>query len=122
MRIMITHPLLKKLGNLKQLFTQVQKGMVMLEDNLSQLTPGIVCQNAKEMLKYIEKENILKNKNILLEQINEIGIKQHNLRAKIVNNSRRKANKLDAVREKIAQKNLIKNVSLLDSQSKNNRG
>jgi hypothetical protein len=108
--------------NLKQLFIQVQKGITLLEDNFDAITGSIVTQNAKEMLKYIEKENILKNKDVLLEQINEIGIKQHNLRSKITGNPHKKAGQLSSVRDKIAKKNLIKNVSLLDSQSKNNRG
>ncbi len=121
MRIMITHPLLKQLGHMKQLFTQVQKGINMLETNFDQFSASVASQNAKEMLKYIEKENILKNKNILLEQINEIGIKQHKLRMQIANKSRNGSVKLDAIREKIAKKNLIKDVSLLDSVQKNNR-
>jgi hypothetical protein len=121
MRIMITHPLLKQLEQVKQLFTQVQKGISLLETNFSHFSGAEVVQNAKEMLKYIEKENILKNKDLLLEQINEIGIKQHKLRSQIARKSRVGTNKMDSVREKIAKKNLIKDVSLLDSMQKNNR-
>jgi len=122
MRIMITHPLLKQLGHMKQLFTQVQKGVSLLETNFKHFSHSNTTQNAKEMLKYIEKENILKNKDILLKQINEIGIKQHNLRAQIASKTRKNSVKLDSLREKIAKKNLIKDVSLLDSLQKNNRG
>jgi serine phosphatase RsbU (regulator of sigma subunit)/anti-sigma regulatory factor (Ser/Thr protein kinase) len=122
MRIMITHPLLKQLGHMKQLFTQVQKGVSMLETNFNHFLHSNTTQNAKEMLKYIEKENILKNKDILLKQINEIGIKQHSLRAQIAGKTRNNAVKLDSLREKIEKKNLIKDVSLLDSLQKNNRG
>jgi hypothetical protein len=44
------------------------------------------------------------------------------LRAQIAGKTRNNAVKLDSLREKIEKKNLIKDVSLLDSLQKNNRG
>ena len=122
LRIMITHPLLKKMPNLRQLFIQIQKGITFLEENLTEISATQASQNAKEMLKYIEKENILKNKDVLLEQINEIGLQQHSLRSRLIKKSRNNHSQVDTVREKILQKKLIKDSSVLGSVSKNNRG
>ncbi len=121
LRILTTHPLLKKIDNVKQLFTQVQKTLMIISDNLAEFDQREAIQNAKEMLKYIEKENILNNSKSILEQINEIGIRQQKLKSRFVKKSKEPLSQLDAIRKKITQKNLIKNVSILESLSKSDR-
>jgi hypothetical protein len=122
LRILTTHPLLKQLDNIKQLFVQVQKSLTVIRDNFSEIEPKEAIQNAKEMLKYIEKENILNNSKSILEQINEVGIQQQKLKSRFLKNPKQPASQLDAIRKKITQKNLIKNVSILESLSKSDRG
>jgi len=121
LRILTTHPLLKKIDNVKQLFTQVQKTLVIISDNLDEFDQREAIRNAKEMLKYIEKENILNNSKSILEQINEIGIRQQKLKSRFLKKSKEPISQLEAIRKKITQKNLIKNVSILESLSKSDR-
>ncbi len=84
LRILTTHPRLKKIDNVKQLFVQIQKTLTVLGENLNSFDQKEAIQIAKEMLKYIEKENILNNSEIILEQINEIGIKTAGIEIAII--------------------------------------
>jgi hypothetical protein len=122
LKILTTHPMLKQLDNVKQLFVQVQKSLAVIQDNFTALKPKEAIQNAKEMLKYIEKENILNNSKSILEQINEIGVQQQKLKSRFIKKTEQPASQLDEIRKKITQKNLIKNVSILESLSKSDRG
>ena len=83
----MTNPMLKKLENIKQLFSQVQKNLAMIHDNLNEVPGKEAIQNAKEMLKYIEKANILKNSESILEQINELGIKHQKIKSRYMKKS-----------------------------------
>ena len=121
LKILNTHPMLKKLENVKQLFIQIQKTISLIRDNFENFAKKEAIQNTKEMLKYIEKENILKNSKSILEQINEIGIKQQKIKLKFEKKSAQPVSQLEAIRKKITQKNLIKNVSILESLSKSDR-
>jgi hypothetical protein len=121
LKIITTHPLLKKLGSIKQLFDQVKKGIGFLEDNVNEFDPKQIVKDTKEMLKYIEKENILNNSDKILEQINELGIKHHQFKEDISSKKSETKSELDSIRKKIAKKNLIKNISILESISKSNR-
>jgi hypothetical protein len=120
LKIITTHPLLKKLGHVRQLIVQVKKGIALLEENTDSYKPHEIIQNAKEMLKYIEKENILNNSNLILEQINQMGVRIHGLKSG-VSKKKSQISELDSIRKKISQKNLIKNVELLENISKSSR-
>jgi hypothetical protein len=73
------------------------------------------------MLKYIEKENILNNSDKILEQINELGIKNHQFKTKLTGKKSGGGSQLDAIRKKIANKNVIKNKKILNNISKTNK-
>ena len=122
LRILTTHPLLKQIDNVKQLFVQVHKSLTLIHDNFGEFPKKEAIQNAKELLKYIEKENILNNSKSILEQINKIGIQQQKLKSRFAKKQEAPPSQLDEIRKKITQKNLIKNVSILESLSKSDRG
>ena len=113
---------LKKLGQLKQLFEQVKRGLNYVEEHLDEIGEKAAAQNAKEMLKYIEKQNILKNSESILELINELGIKLHQLKARGTKKFSQNQLELDSIRKKIAQKKLINDVTILGTVSKTKRG
>ena len=81
-----TNPLLKSLGRIEQIFVQVIKYFEFLETHDGDLDTKMIRRNSKDMLKYIEKENILNNSDKILEQINELGIKNHQFKKKLTGN------------------------------------
>ncbi len=120
LKIISTHHLLKDMLNVRQLFTQVISVIEFLSENSAELEEQFVIENAKEVLIYIKKENILLN--TILEQINEVGIKNLQIREKASKDVSAGQSDLDAVRKKIANKNLLKNKAILDLLSKSNQG
>jgi len=116
-----TNPLLKSLGRVEQIFVQVIKYFEFLETHDGELDSKMIRQNSKDMLKYIEKENILNNSDKILEQINELGIKNHQFRTKLTGKKPEKESQLDAIRKKIAKKNVIKNEKILNNMAKTNK-
>jgi len=121
LKIITTHPLLKKLGNIKQLFEQVKKSIAFFEEHIDELRSEQIIESTKELLKYIGKENIIKNSDNILEQINELGIKLHQLKEEMAKKTPEHKKEVDSIREKIAKKNLIKNISILESISRSNK-
>jgi serine phosphatase RsbU (regulator of sigma subunit)/anti-sigma regulatory factor (Ser/Thr protein kinase) len=119
LKIISTHHLLKDLTNVRQLFMQVISVFEFLTENIQVMEKQVVLENAKEILKYIKKENILPN--TILEQINEVGIKNLQVREKALKNDNQNQSDLDLVRKKIANKNLLKNKVILESLSKSNQ-
>jgi len=90
-----------------------------LSENIQVMDKQDVLENAKEVLKYIKKENILPN--TILEQINEVGIKSLQVREKALKNNTHNQSDLDSVRKKIASKNLLKNKVIIESLSKSDQ-
>jgi len=116
-----TNPLLKSLGRVEQIFIQIIRYFEFLETHDGKLDSKLVNQNSKDMLKYVEKENILNNSDKILEQINELGIKNQQFRTKLIGKKPEKESQLDAIRKKIAKKNVIKNEKILNNIAKTNK-
>ncbi len=116
-----TNTLLKSLGRVEQIFVQVIRYFEFLETHDGELDTKMIRQNSKDMLKYIEKENILGNSDKILEQINELGIKNHQFKTKLTGKKPGKESQLDAIRKKIAKKNVIKNEKILNNMAKANK-
>jgi serine phosphatase RsbU (regulator of sigma subunit)/anti-sigma regulatory factor (Ser/Thr protein kinase) len=116
-----TNPLLKSLGRVEQIFIQVIRYFEFLETHDGDLDTKMIRRNSKDMLKYIEKENILNNSDKILEQINELGIKNHQFKTKLTGKKPGKESQLDAIRKKIAKNNVIKNENILNNMAKTNK-
>jgi serine phosphatase RsbU (regulator of sigma subunit)/anti-sigma regulatory factor (Ser/Thr protein kinase) len=116
-----TNPLLKSLGRIEQIFIQVIRYFEFLETHDGELDSKMIGQKSKDMLKYIEKENILNNSDKILEQINELGIKNYQFRTKLTGKKPGKDSQLDAIRKKIAKKKVIKNENILNNMAKTNK-
>jgi serine phosphatase RsbU (regulator of sigma subunit)/anti-sigma regulatory factor (Ser/Thr protein kinase) len=121
LKIITTHPLLKKLGNIKQLCEQVKKGMRFFEENIAEFKSKQIISEIKDLLKYVEQDNILKNSGQILTQINEVGIKQRYFKEQISKKTVTNKSEIDTIRQKIAKKNIIKDISILESISKSNK-
>jgi hypothetical protein len=108
MAIVIRNPYLKELGLIYNVFDQVLKGIELLTKHADNFENDEIVQNANEILKYIEKENILTALDRLYEMINELGIKYNKIKMKMMKTSRNRVSELDMVRKKIAKKKLLK--------------
>jgi serine phosphatase RsbU (regulator of sigma subunit)/anti-sigma regulatory factor (Ser/Thr protein kinase) len=116
-----TNPLLKSLGRVEQIFIQVIRYFEFLETHDGDFDTKLIRRNSKDMLKYIEKENILSNSDKILEQINELGIKNNQFKIKLTGEKPGKESQLDAIRKKIAKKNVIKDKKILNNMAKTNK-
>ena len=110
LKIVYRNPYLVKLGIIRQLFEQVIKAIEFFLNNVDSFNKNQIKQNVKEILKYIEKENILNsNSELIHEQINELGLKCHQLNEKTINKYSKNNKEFEKLRKKIAKKNIIKN-------------
>ena len=112
---------LKSMGRGKQLFIQVVRYIESVELNAGHLGQDMIIQNTKDVLNYIEKENILDDSHTILEKINEIGIKNHQLQAQIGKTKPGQKSPMDSIREKIVKNNVLKNEKILNNMAKSNR-
>ena len=119
--IVSKNPLFNSIGRADQLFIQVIRYLEIIETSAGGLDERTLMQNSKEMLKYIEKENILSNSTRILEQINELGIKNHQLHSQMTSSKKGNKSQLDSIRQKLAKGNVIKNDRILNNIAKTNR-
>jgi hypothetical protein len=93
----------------------------LLEKHDGNLDKELIITTLKDVLKYIEKGNILKNVNRLVELINEIGVKYHRLSGKLAKPARSSDNEIDRIRRKLEENNVFTDSHLLESITKNNK-
>jgi serine phosphatase RsbU (regulator of sigma subunit)/anti-sigma regulatory factor (Ser/Thr protein kinase) len=119
LKIVYRNPYLIQLGIVRQLFEQVIRAIEFFTNNADSLNSDQIVQNIKEILKYIEKENILTSSSELIhEQINEIGVKYLQFYQKINNKYVKHNLEFEKVRKKIAKKNILKNHTFLENYTK----
>jgi hypothetical protein len=109
LKIMTKNPILKKLESIKSLIEQVIKGVSFLHDNMDKFkSKNEVFENTKEMLNCIKKENILFNSNLIIEKVNELGIKLFKLENTINHKEEKYNSEIALIRQKIADKKILK--------------
>jgi serine phosphatase RsbU (regulator of sigma subunit)/anti-sigma regulatory factor (Ser/Thr protein kinase) len=119
LKIVYRNPYLIKLGVVRQLFEQVIKAIEFLKNNVDIFNKNEIVQNMKEILKYIEKENILNSSSeAIYEQINEIGVKYIQFNQNMNSTYVKKDIEFEKVRKKIAKKNILKNQKILENYTK----
>ena len=114
MKIVGRHPSLKKLPEIKQVFEQLFNVFSFMDEHIKELDKEIILTNVKDLLKYIEKDNKFKDYSKLFESINKIGLIQRSLEQNIKAEKPDSAKQFDKIREKILNKNMIENASLLE--------
>jgi hypothetical protein len=109
LKIISKNPILKKLDTIKNLIEQVIKGISFLHDNLEQFKDNNeVVEKTKEMLNYIKKENILFNSDLIIEKVNEMGIRLFRLENSINKKEEKYNSEIALIRQKIADKKILK--------------
>ncbi len=122
LKIILKHPMLKELGYIKQVFEQVQEIFGFIDYHIEEIEQKDIYANVKDLLNYFEKDNKLGNYNNLLEAINQIGLINRKIRAKIKPKDSKQDDKILKIREKLAQKKVITKKELLESLSKDKEG
>ena len=109
LKIITKNPVLKKLESIKSLIVQVIKGVSFLHDNWDQFKDkNEVLENTKEMLNYIKKENILFKSDLIVEKVNELGIKLYRLENTINHKEEKYNSEIALIRQKIVDKKILK--------------
>ncbi len=121
MKIVGRHPSLKKLPEIKQVFEQLFTAFNFMDEHIKELDKEIILTNVKDLLKYIEKDNKFKDYGKLFESINKIGLIQRSLEQSLKTTKTGSENQFDKIREKILNKNMIENTSLLELLSEDKK-
>ena len=111
LKIVTKNPILKKMPELSQLMHQGQLSLEALQKHASSMDNKALRQRTESVLKFLEKENILKDGQSILEQVNTLAL----LHKKWESNpgSAATSGSLADVRKKIARKQIVKNTALL---------
>jgi serine phosphatase RsbU (regulator of sigma subunit) len=121
LKIMLKNPILGNVADVKQIFRQVHHMITLIEKHDGSLDKELIITNLKDILKYIQKDNILKNVNRLVELINEIGVKYHRLSGKLTQPVGTPVNEIDRIRQKLEESKIFSNSHLLETITKNNK-
>jgi len=109
LKIITKNPILKKLDSVKNLVEQVLKGVTFVHENMDQFKSiNEVREITKEMLNYIKKENILFNSDLIVEKVNELGIKIFRLENTLNKKEEKYNSEIALIRQKIADKKILK--------------
>jgi len=120
-KIISRHPSLKKLPEIKQVFEQIQNAFIFMDANFEKLEQNTFINSTKDLLKYIEKDNKFKDYGKLFESINMIGLIQRKLEQSIKDKQSISSTQYDQIRQKILNKNLIEDSSLLEVLAKDKK-
>ncbi len=106
------HPSLKKMPEISRVFGQMHDVFVFMDDHFEQIPENELLINAKDMLKYVEKDNKFKDYSRLFESINKIGLIRRRLEQGLSTTKENQSNQLDQIRAKLVQKNIINKSSV----------
>ncbi len=115
LKIILTHPILKELTDIKQIIGQIHQAITFINENFEQLDKRLILVKVKQLLKYLKKDHKLSKYSIIIEAINEIGLAQHHLTENISVKKVKKTDEMDRIRKKLLQKKIITRESLVES-------
>lgn len=115
LKIILTHPILKELTDIKQIISQIHQAITFINENFEQLDKRLILLKVKQLLKYLKKDHKLSKYSIIIEAINEIGLAQHHLTENISVKKVKKTDEMDRIRKKLLQKKIITRESLVES-------
>ncbi len=118
LKISLKHPILKELPDLKKVFSEIQQFFDSLIQHFDALKIDWVHRQTKELLKYFKKDHKFKNYNSIFEAINTIGWIHRELLKQLPVDDKKKTDQYAKIREKLADKKILSDVSLLESISK----
>lgn len=122
LKIITKNPILKKLESIKTLFEQVIKGISFIRDNIDEFKKKkALLEITKEMLNYIKKENILLNSDLIIEKVNELGLKLYRLENSINQKEEKYNSEIALIRQKIADKKILKGKHISEVLQKSGR-
>ncbi|MCD4693371.1 MAG: serine/threonine-protein phosphatase, partial [Calditrichales bacterium] len=115
LKIILTHPILKELTDIKQIISQIHRAVAFINENFELLDKRLILLKIKQLLKYLKKDHKLSKYSIIIEAINEIGLAQHHLTENISVKKEKKTDEMDRIRKKLLQKKIITRKSLVES-------
>ncbi len=111
-RMVARHPSLKKMPEIARVFNQMFDVFSYMDDHFEEINENEILQNAKDMLKYVEKDNKFKDYSRLFESINKIGLIRRRLELAAKGDAKENVSQLDQIRAKLVQKKIIDDASV----------
>ena len=118
LKISLKHPILKELPDVKKVFSQIQELLDSIIKHFDTLEIEWVNEQSKELLKYFKKDHKFKNYNSIFEAINSIGWIHKELLKRINGDEKTDKASYAKIREKLADKKILSDASLLESIGK----
>ena len=113
LKLVLKHPMLKETDHVRQIFEQISAAAETIELNYINLKREVISASLKDLLKYISKEYKFKDYKKLYEIINEIGMINLHLKKSVSPENRQKS-QYEKIRNKLADKNIISDASVLE--------
>jgi len=118
LKIVLKHPVLKELDDVRNLFVQIQDVFAFLEVHHEKVSNSVLYTSSKDLLFYLEKDNKFESAERLFEVINAIGLMRHRLTQMVQPKDMQQHVKLYQLRERLAQKHIIHDNSILETLAK----
>ncbi len=119
LKIITTHPRLKEddLIGMRQFFTEMHNLFSFFKLKIQELEPKIIVEGCKDVLKYLENNDIFKTYDELLEAINAVGFKHFQLAKSFQTAQGSGISQLDKIREQLKKKKIISDDAFIEPRS-----
>jgi len=113
LKIVLSNPILKTLPEINQLIIQGQSLLAHIYKNYASIDKKESLKVIETIFFYLTKENMANKSESIIEKINRLGILHKNLE-KHTEENKSPDNEISKIRNKIVNKHLVKNTSLLE--------
>jgi serine phosphatase RsbU (regulator of sigma subunit)/anti-sigma regulatory factor (Ser/Thr protein kinase) len=120
LKIVMSNPILKSLPEIKQLINQSQSIIDYIHKNYNAFDRNTSVKAIEMVVSYLAKDNISNKSESIIEKINRIGILHKNFE-KYSEKGNSPDDELSKIRNKIVNKRLVKNTSLLEVLDDNSK-
>ncbi|NOX87445.1 MAG: SpoIIE family protein phosphatase [Calditrichaeota bacterium] len=119
LKIVTTHPMLNNehLTGIKHFFKEMHNLFSFYKSKLNELEPEIIVKGCKDMLKYLENNNIFSSYDKLLEAINSVGIMYFQLNKTFQESQKSSDNQIVKIREKLKKKKILSDDAFIGPRS-----
>ncbi len=119
LKIITTHPRLKEddLIGMRQFFTEVHNLFSFYNLKINELEPKIIREGCKDILKYLENNDIFKTYDDLLEAINTVGFKYFQLSKSVQTVKDSGASQIEKIREQLKKKKILSDDAFVERRS-----
>ena len=119
LKIITTHPRLKEdeLIGMRQFFNEMHNLFSLFKLKINELDPKIIVDDCKDVLKYLENNDIFKTYDDLLEAVNAVGFKYFQLTKSFQKSQGSGVSQIDKIREQLKKKKILSDDAFIEPRS-----